>query len=394
MVMLVMSTCSCAFKSNKEKVSLSVWVGELDQDMLEQMAASFTEHYSSEADFEITVCEEREGTCKDTVLFSPETAADVYCFADDQINALIDSGALLEIDYEAQEVIEENGGERNASIIASSRDGKLYAYPCTASNGYFLYYNSDYITPEEATSFEAILDKCEKTGKKFGMEFTSGWYLYAFFKAAGLDVHSGRNDNFCDWNATCGSYKGTDVVESLINLVTRDSFVNVNNDELVEGVKKGDIVACFSGTWNASLIEEAYGTGYEANMLPTFKLCSEDVQLHSVAGYKLVGVNSYSENTDWAQKFARWITNEENQLLRFELRGEGPSNIKAAQSDEVQASKAIASLTKQSQYGHIQRVPESYWEAAYRLANILMSGNIEGTNPQELLNELVKAVQK
>ena len=53
-------------------------------------------------------------------------------------------------------------------------------------------------------------------GKKVTMDWSSGWYLYAFFGNTGLDF--GVNDdgvtNHCDWNATEGSIKGTDIEEA------------------------------------------------------------------------------------------------------------------------------------------------------------------------------------
>lgn len=384
---------ACKTGDKRETVELTVWASEQDQELVKAMVDSFEEEYKDEAKFKITICEENEGTCKDTVMFCPEAAADVYAFADDQLLSLVEANALYKLDYDVDAVIEENGGSDAAAIDAVTYNGDIYAYPSTASNGYFMYYNADYFSEEDVRSLDKMLEICEENGKHFGLEFTSGWYMYSFFKGAGLDVEiteDGKN-NECNWNATNTKYKGVDVAQALLDIATHKGFVNVGNDDLVSGVQGGDIIACISGTWNAQYMQESYGDGYRACMLPTYKVAGDLVQMHSVAGFKLVGVNAYTKNPEWAQKLARWMTNEENQLLRFRMKGEGPSNRKASNSEEVQASVAIAALVKQSEYGHLQRVADSYWNAAYRFGNILSSGNIENTPLQELLDELVKS---
>ncbi len=96
--------------------------------------------------------------------------------------------------------------------------------------------------------------------------------------------------------------------------------------------------------WNAVAVEEAWGRNYGAAKLPSYTCAGQEVPMASFSGYKLIGVNAYSEEPEWAAKLARWITCEKNQELRFLLRGQGPSNIKAAASDEVQSAPAIAAL--------------------------------------------------
>ncbi|MGN1417282.1 MAG: extracellular solute-binding protein [Oscillospiraceae bacterium] len=366
---------------------------------MDTIIASFEEHYSDEAEFSITVCEEDEGSCMNTVMLCPEAAADVFVFADDQLPRMARSGALLPVSQDKDIVISENGGTDSAAITAASCDGTLYAYPLTASNGYFLYYNADYFTEDDVKSLEGILSAARKNNKKFSMEITSGWYLYSFFKAAGLDVYENEDGvtNTCEWNnrvASDGKYRGVDVLEKLIKVATDDGFLNAEQTEFVEGIKNGTIIAGISGTWNSSVISEAFGDGYRAAKLPTFEVAGDDLQMHSVAGYKLVGVSAYSKEPEWSGKLAEWITNEDNQLLRFEMRGEGPSNINAAASEKVQSNEAIAALGEQSKYGHLQIVANCYWSPAYQLGNTISSGNIEKRDLQELLDEMVENASK
>ena len=391
--MLMISLLSGCGKE-KENVTLSVWGAEEDQEMLSEMVDAFEEKYKDEAEFNITICVENEVTCKETVLIDPEKAADVYSFADDQFRSLCQNNALLEVTENVDEIIEANGGKESAAVQSASYDGKLYAYPATASNGYFLYYNKEYFTEEDVKSFDKMLEIAEKNDKKIAMDFTSGWYLYSFFKGAGLNVELSEDGltNICDWNTTEGKYKGVDVAEAMCKLVANPGFLNCGDADFVAGAKDGSIIAGINGAWNAKNMQEAYGDNYAAAKLPEYSIAGDSVQMHSFAGYKLVGVNAYTKNAKWAQRLAQWITNEENQMIRFERKGDCPSNVNAASSKEVIDSPAIAALAAQSEYAHIQRVSDSFWMPVYVYGTTITAGNLDEKSLQVLLDQMVKDI--
>ena len=106
----------------------------------------------------------------------------------------------------------------------------------------------------------------------------------------------------------------------------------------------------------------------------------------------MLGVSAYTKEPVWAQRLAEWITNEENQRLRFEMRAEAPSNVKVMQSKEVQESKAIAALSAQAPYAHIQDVAQTFWDPTYKFGTIMAAKNPEGKDLQALLDELVEGV--
>ena len=145
------TTTPDAGTTEKETVVLTVWGGETEtsQAFLQAAVDSFKEAYADQADFDIQIGAESEGTVKDTVLADVEAAADVYYLADDQIGDLVAAGALQKVEVDKDAVIAENGGEDSGAIQAASVDGTLYAYPATASNGYFMFYNTEYFTEED-----------------------------------------------------------------------------------------------------------------------------------------------------------------------------------------------------------------------------------------------------
>jgi arabinogalactan oligomer/maltooligosaccharide transport system substrate-binding protein len=112
----------------------------------------------------------------------------------------------------------------------------------------------------------------------------------------------------------------------------------------------------------------------------------------SFSGCKLIGVNAYSKHPEWAAKLAQWITSETNQRLRFERRGQGPANISAANSAQVQASPAIAALLEQSEFSQLQRVGGKFWDPVTEFAVNMAQGNPSGASLQTQLDRLAEAV--
>ena len=369
-----------------EDVTLTMWGAEEDQDLLRQISDKFIEENKDKVNLTINIGVQSESECKDTVLNDPEAAADVYAFADDQLNQLVAAGALQEIPAEMNL---EDVKTRNspASVDAATIDGKLYAYPLTADNGYFMFYDSSFYTEEDVQSLDTMLEKAAAAGKKVSMDLANGWYLYSFYAGAGLEL--GLNEdgvtNFCNWNEA----PGADVTQAIIDIAKNPGFVSLKDESFTGELKSGNLVAGVNGTWRANDAAEVWGDNYAACKLPTYTLNGEQVQMASFSGFKLIGVNRHSKNVGWAMLLADYVTNEENETLRFEMRGQGPSNLKAL---ENAASPALSAVVAQSEFASLQRVGNNFWTPAESLGSILAKGNAEGKDTQALVDEAVAGI--
>lgn len=374
----------------RQTVKLTVWGAEEDAELLQELIASFQAHYANEADFKITCQPQGESNCKDALLGDLEAGADVFTFADDQVAALAAAGALDPIADDASI----RGANLSAAVEAASVGGTLYAYPLTADNGYFLYYNKAYFSEEDVQTMDRILEVAAGAERLFAMDWSSAWYVYAFFGNTGLEI--GLNDdgltNYCTWNRTDGSISGVNVAEAMLDIAASPSFSNRTDEEFLAGVRDGSVIAGVSGVWNAVAIQEAWGENAGAAKLPSFTCSGRQVQMASFSGCKLIGVNAYSEHPEWAARLAEWITNEENQRLRFERRGQGPSNSSAAASPEVQQSAAIAALLAQSEFSQIQRVGGNFWAPVEEFSASMAQGNPSGVSLQAQLDRMVEGV--
>lgn len=371
-------------------IELSVWAEEGNFEMLEGMFETFKQEYAGEAEFNITLIEEGDANVRDDLLSDVHNGPDVFHFPDDQLNSLIAGGVLSAVPN-ADEVKKANLDE---AVTAACLGNTLYAYPMTADNGYFLYYDKDYFTEEDVKTLDGIVAVAEAAGKKFSMEFNSGWYLYSFFGNTGLDfgINEDGVTNHCNWNTTEGEITGIHVAEALVKLVSSSAFIPQLDADFITGVQDGSVIAGISGVWNAVSIKEAWGEDYGAVKLPTYTCNGKQVQMSSFTGYKMIGVNSYSDHVEWAHKLAYWITNEENQQVRFEQRNQGPSNKVVAASDQLKNVPAIQAVIEQSQYGVLQRVGNNYWGACTTFADTLVAKKPTGAELQELLDTLVKEI--
>lgn len=391
--------------TSNETVSLRVWGGEEDQNLLKELVEKFKSTYPDQK-FNIEIGVESEATAKDTILTDVEAAADVFAFASDQIVDLNNAKALANIEdmdaalqnYAKKSIADVKAANGEGSVEAASVDGKLMAFPMTGGNGYFLYYDSSVISEEDAATWDTLLAAADKAGKKVGMTLASGWYDASFFYGAGFTT--GLNDDgttAIDFNGTSkDGYTGVQVTQSMLNIASNKAFMAIADGDISNQIAGGTLAAVISGTWDADNAQKVFGNGYAATKLPTYTLDGKQVQQGSVSGYKLIGVNAYSKNVGWATVLAEFLTNEESQATRFEQRQLAPTNKKVAASDEVSKNVAIAASAAQDAYGVIQTVSAKYWDPTKTFGEMIAQGSLSATDEkaiQEALDTMVEGAK-
>jgi arabinogalactan oligomer/maltooligosaccharide transport system substrate-binding protein len=370
--------------AEKQKVTLKVWGSQEDQAMLNTMIDSFKKaHPEKEYTIELGVVSEADA--KTRYLEDPAAAADVFSFANDQLYDFVNAGGLYEVTRNKDAVVAANS---EGSIEAATANGKLYAYPMTADNGYFMYYDKSVISDEDVKTLDGMLAAADKAGKKVFMDVSNGWYIASFFLGAGGTLTMKDGKQVTDFN----NETGVKVGEAIKAFAANKAFLT-GDDAVLTGGFGDTIVAGVSGTWNAEAIKGKLGNNFGAAKLPTFTVDGKQVQMGSFAGYKLVGVNSQTKSPVDAMDLAEWLTNEENQAIRFKERAMGPSNTKVASSDEVKANLPLAALAEQSKYATSQKdVSGSYWAPAEAFGTA-MEAKDYSKSVKEQLDAMVAQIQ-
>ena len=350
---------------------ITMWVSEIDgvADLTQQQIAAF-EAANPGIDIVATIEGVSEANAAGQVLNDPATAPDIYCFAQDQLARLVQAAALAPLSPDATAAV--TAANDAGSVAAGTVGGKMYAYPLTSDNGYYLYYDKSIIT--DPTSLEAIIADCEAAKAaaeankdtdayylfRYGLE--NAWYTASFFFATGC--HStwtmDENGNYTalddDFNSEAGlvSMKG---MQKLAQSPAYDS----NNDIFTNAA------AIVTGTWNSANAENHFGANLGATKLPSFTVDGQSYQLGSFTGNKLMGVKPQTDPKRGAvlQLLAQFLTNEECQNQRFAQFGWGPSNKNAQATPEVQANASLSALALQGAHGIPQgQIHGSWWDIA------------------------------
>jgi arabinogalactan oligomer/maltooligosaccharide transport system substrate-binding protein len=237
--------------------------------------------------------------------------------------------------------------------------------------------------------------------KQLMMDIENGYYLASFFmNSSNLSYDPVTRKTTISFN----DQKGLESARGVIRLTSQYSgkgLLATDVDTNINLLQNGAAVAAVSGTWNALGIQSALGTNYAAIKLPTFSAVLdnnslEQRQMVSFSGSKLIGVKSTSTSLSHAQAFADFITNKTNQLVRFNARGLGPSNLEAQQDEAVKANIAISALNAQNQTAKPQAFSAggTFWSPIGALGTFLLSPPeaFDDSDIQAALNASVSAI--
>lgn len=372
-------------KSGGENVTLTVWSSQEDSSMIKSMCESFAAAHSEDKyTFNYGIVSEADARTRYSE--DPAAAADVFAFSNDHLRDFVNSSSLYEVTRNKDDIISRNG---EGSVEAATLDGSLYAYPMTADNGYFMYYDKSVFSEDDVKSLDTMLNVASASAKKVFMDVSNGWYIASFFLGNGgtlsIDENGGQK---CDFN----NANGLAAAEVIKAFTANDAFIT-GDDSVLQGGMGSTIAAGVSGTWNAEAIQDLLGDNYAAAKLPEMTIGGKQVQMASFGGYKLIGVNSLTAYPVQAMDLADWLTNEENQLIRFETRKLGPTNIKVSENDAVKADIALAALSDQNIYAKPQTdVLGGYWTPAEAFGAALEAKDYS-KDLQTMLDEMIAQVE-
>ena len=372
-----------------EAITLKVWAPQEDQvdenSWLIQVQKNFeTAHPEYKITWDNGVCP--EGDAKTMVTTDPAAAADVYMYANDQLGALIDAGALAKLGGSYLEQVQNDVSATYVNTVTHI-DGGVYGFP-VAPNTWFMYYNKDLLTEEDVKSLEACLAKGE-----VAFETTNSWYLPAFFFANGCTLF-GETGADAAAGVQFGGEAGYAAMERVVDLVNNEpNFKNGADGYGNAGLKDGTVAAYFSGSWDYAKLYEALGDKLGAVAPPTVKIGGVDKQLKSYAGSKAVGVNPNAANQKAAMQFAAFLASSDSQLLRFQLRNITPAVTALAENADVAASIVAvaegATMATASVAQPTIAAMNDVWTPVADMGNGIINGDVTADNVNEKVDAMM-----
>ncbi|MBQ6382529.1 MAG: extracellular solute-binding protein [Clostridia bacterium] len=384
---LVVSSCVVASaESLAGTYDITLWVAEKAVDLTKQQIADFNASNELGIVFNATVEPVSEADAATQMITDVEAGGDIFCFAQDQFARLVQAGALAPLGEGAAAFVKENN---DAGTVAAAISGDtVYAYPLTADNGYFMYYDKSVIPEEDVDSLEKLIADCEAAQKYFAFEMqSSAWYLASFFFATGCvsEWETDDDGNFISVHDTFNSPEGLIAVKGMEKLVKSDFHLSSSSGS--EFSSNAAIVV--TGTWDYETVKGILGDNMGVTDLPSFEVDGKEYHLGSFNGCKLLGVKPQVDAYKLAalHQLARYLTGEKCQQERFEALSWGPSNLTVQASDAVQANPGLAALIAQSPYSVPQcQIHGSWWDIAKVIGDDVKNAEDEAGLQQALDN--------
>ena len=389
-LMAAIMALSLCLTASAEDISgtydITLWVPEEAVTLTENQIAAFNASNNAGITFNAKVNPVSEADAATSMITDVEAGADLFFFAQDQFARLVQAGALSKV---PADVAANVAAENDVSAVAAATSGDaMYAYPLTADNGYFMYYDKSVIPEDHIGSLELLIADCEAAQKYFAFEMqTSAWYLASFFFATGCVSEWVTDDdgNFIEVHDTFNSPEGLIAVKGMKKLV--DSPFHLSSSKGTEFASNAAIVV--SGTWDYNTVADILGDNLGVAPLPSFEVDGKTYHLGSFSGCKLLGVKPQTEpkKSDAVHLLAQYLTSETCQLERFEDRAWGPSNLAAQQSEAVQANPALQALMAQNPYATVQgQIHGSWWDIAKVIGDDVKDASDEAGLQQALDN--------
>ncbi len=363
---------------------LVVWVN--DEDIAAEISQQLFDRYTEETGIEIVM--ERVAQpdqVQDLALAGPAgDGPDLFFQPQDRLGDIVAQGLAVPFEYQDDEL----AGFSQAGIDAFTYEGDIYGAP-VAIETYFAYYNKSLIDEAPETiedAFEMSKAFTDPSQDKYGYLISPEfYYLYSFINGYGGYVF-GEEDGVYDPEDIGlnneGAVEGLTTYQEFINegLLPKTLTVDVIDGLFSEG-KVGMVV---SGPWNLPIYGEALGDDLATAPLP--KINGEGAP--SFVGVKAWLTSYYSENQEWAQDLAKFMTNDENSQLYYDVTGELPprDNILDQISDPI-----YAGYTEQINYGTpMPNIPEmsAVWDMDNAIELI-----VGGEDVKEMLDEIVDNIK-
>ena len=376
------STPSTPENKEPEKITLTVWGPSEDQaegnNYLKAICDKFQEaHPEYDITWKFGVCSEGDAGTK--VTQDPSTAADVYMFANDQLGTLIQANAIAKLGGTVLDQIKADNSEHMVGTVTSG-DG-VYGVPY-AINTWFMYYDKSVYTEEDIKSLDAMMAK-----KTVAFPLTNTWYLPAFYFACGGTMFGDGTKG--SEGIRFGGANGTAATKYLANAIASGKLVDDANGSGLDDLRNGKVGAIFSGTWDATKVQEALGENFAAAQLPCITVDGQSKQLMSFAGSKALGVNPHSKHLKAATLLAAFMGSAEAQELHYNMRKGDvvPCNTTLLKGETF--SKNVAAVAQEATFSKTSKIqptiPEmgAYWSNAESMGKGLANKEVTVDNAAE-----------
>ncbi len=396
---------ACGGEGSDDSKTLVVWAPQAAISSYEALVPAWKEANPDYKGYTVKFTAVDEGEVETKLNTDASKGADVFFFEAGQIKGMQEKNLLQKLGATITAEIQARDTETWVTPVMTA--GEAMAFPATADNGWFLWYDSTVFDANDVKTLEGMLVKAKAQNKNIMFDYANGWYLPTFwFGGAGLTMDY-VGDNY---ETTINNTVGQEIAKAVNGILGPSSNKMANgkpciikqakdmNSEIGTGFAGGTVAAGIIGTWIATDVEEKMTEGHadykrtdgatyddiKCAKLPTFNAGGTAYQMGSFMGGKYCGVNAQKKtgNIAVSVSLANWFTNENGQTARFNGTQAGPTNKVVAASEAVTENKALKALVEQNEAGgylQLQQSP-SFWTGWETFGNGLYNGANEGAS--------------
>jgi len=365
-------------------VTLTMWGSNEDQAYLRSVCDKFQTEYAASHDDVKSVTIDIKAVGEDNsateVMKDPAAAADLFGVPTDQIKRLVDAQAIFAMPDDVAAEIKAYVGDLNYG--GTVYDGKCYGFPYTVNIADALYYNTDVFTEEEVKSLNTMLEKDIGDVKPFGIS-SSAFFCATWFFTAGAELFTNNDPSIC-------TFDSDECVEMMKFVQENASKIYIQGDA-ANLITDGGLAAWCDGSWAVQSMQKAFGDKMGCTVLPKVKVGDKEYQMKCFGGVKFYAVNANSKESNVAFELAKYIYSEENQTLRYAMRGCIPTAVSLQSDAAIVSDPTVKAYNDMIEFAVTQSsaIPGVWWSDAENVFKSIYEGKVAPDAIKQTLTDAV-----
>lgn len=297
------------------------------------------------------------------------TGPDIYAYPADKVLSLYSKGALAKVPAKMKTQMITDMGE--SPVSSCTLGDNAFGFPFT-TNSYFLYYNTDLVSADQAKTMDGLIAANKEHDLKMNFKFSDGWYGIPSLMTFGAKWTINLNEDATAISSVAADFDsdaGVKAAKGIISCIRNEDFLS-NDDTQAAPITSNGYGAIATGNWNQTKYAEAVGADkLKATVLPTLTVDGDTKPMKNFTGYKEYGINPKGYGTDTVKagiEFAigNYLVSKDVQLARYAQFKSSPINKVAAADASVADDQTVAAVNNMSTYTIPQSVvPGGVWAA-------------------------------
>ncbi|WP_100010023.1 sugar ABC transporter substrate-binding protein [Lentibacillus sediminis] len=369
---------------------LTIWFNDEEVQLaaIEEIVAKYEEQEGIQVNVEAVSMLDQ---VQELSLAGPEgNGPDLFFQPHDRIGNLVAQGLAEPLELTDEQLA--NYADAAVNAVTYNYDGntQIYGVPQVIET-YGLFYNTDIVSeaPETIEDLHSITEEHTNEAEEqygFLMKPNDLYFAFPFFKNHGAYIFGGETGEFDTSDIGLnneGAVEGGELFQSFFG---SGLIPPATTADVIDGLfTEGSVGAVINGPWAISTYRDALGDSLSFAPFPA---------INGEPGQTFVGVKSwmvsyYSENKEWAQDLALFMTNQENLRTYFEQAGELPPNTDVLESLD---DPIFSTFAEQIENG-IPMPSTPQMNQVWEPMNNALQFIAEGDDVQAVLDEAVQQIE-